>query len=429
MQAISRFLRRSRLEQPKAQAAMLQKGAEQQMLAPSAVTEDFEDDNDSLAPVPQRSRRSAIDAYKVRGSTDFIPRSSRSSINPFEQNREVGSVKSLHRGRFATVYSAVDQRTGRAIAIKAYRKDRLPNSELMKVHKEVQLVQSLGGFNGVVRVERSWEDSQHVYVATELCTGGTLLESICNHCGKIGEKQVALEIALPLLRTLSALHAKRIVHRDLRPEHVLRHKGELRLIDFHEAAVQGIDHLNYRTGNIHYQAPEVLTKSTAAEVFHQVLMYGMSEEELPSYNEKADLWSLGVILYETITGRQPFQGDTIMEVMRAQTRALSDCLEDGMPVFINQLFVSAECKLFLSLLLNGDPSERPSAQQLMIHPWLSACKAASGYSMERRASVDGRLKRAMTSELGQEKAATWRSSRFMAADEQPFVPTFAVANA
>jgi len=58
------------------------------------------------------------------------------------------------------------------------------------------------------------------------------------------------------------------------------------------------DVLNHRTGSVEYMAPEMLSKPTAAEVFHLVIAHGMDEEELPTYDEKVDVWSVGALVFE-----------------------------------------------------------------------------------------------------------------------------------
>lgn len=82
-------------------------------------------------------------------------------------------------------------------------------------------------------------------------------------------------------------------------------------------------------------APEVLTKPNAEDIFHKVLFNGMAEEELPQYDEKVDIWSIGVVLIEAMTGRQPFMADSIKEMGQVQKAMLSDLMPDGStPMFL-----------------------------------------------------------------------------------------------
>lgn len=123
---------------------------------------------------------------------------------------------------------------------------------------------------------------------------------------------------------------------------------------------------------------------------HQVIDNGMSEDELPRYDEKADIWSLGVTLFEALSGRQPFVADTAAEVLEAQGAKLgavggsadgsaaTAAGESGpVPEFIACLPVSQGAKSFLAACLQRDPAQRPSAEQLLDHAWLPDAKRRS----------------------------------------------------
>jgi len=77
-----------------------------------------------------------------------------------------------------------------------------------------------------------------------MLAGGTLIEAIANSGGKLHERQVAMKVAMPLLKTLSPLHRNGIVHRDIKPEHLMIHNGSIKLGDFGSAGcVNGVEHL------------------------------------------------------------------------------------------------------------------------------------------------------------------------------------------
>lgn len=104
------------------------------------------------------------------------------------------------------------------------------------------------------------------------CTlaGYTLIEAMANSGGRLPEARCAIEVVLPLLRTLTALHKLGIVHRDLKPEHIICTYGSVKLLDFCEAAQRQTQCLNYKAGQLEYMAPEVLDKPLAEDIFHQV---------------------------------------------------------------------------------------------------------------------------------------------------------------
>ena len=130
----------------------------------------------------------------------------------------------------------------------------------------------------------------------------------------------------------------------------------------------------------------------------QVLYNGMSEEELPQYDEKADVWSLGAITFEALTGCQPFLADSIDDMIRVQQEVLANVDEHGVPRALLGHALSAEAADFLQRALQPVPAERPSAQALLQHPLVQRYftaylarqrAAAAAASMASGAPVDG----------------------------------------
>lgn len=103
-----------------------------------------------------------------------------------------------------------------------------------------------------------------------LLAGFTLIELMANNGGYIHESRCAIEIAFPLLCALAALHSIGVVHRDIKPEHIMCSYGAVKLVDFCESAQKGQQCLNHRVGQLEYMAPEVLNKPNAEEIFHKV---------------------------------------------------------------------------------------------------------------------------------------------------------------
>eukprot|EP00983_Pelagomonas_calceolata_P131467 1161779-Pelagomonas_calceolata.AAC.6 len=86
-------------------------------------------------------------------------------------------------------------------------------------------------------------------------------------------------------------------------------------------------------------------------VLAQVLYHGMSEEELPQYDEKADLWSAGVLLFEALTGQQPFMADNIGELTRMHQQQLSQKNSSGIPLFLANQKLAPLTQQFIAALL------------------------------------------------------------------------------
>ena len=107
----------------------------------------------------------------------------------------------------------------------------------------------------------------------------------------------------------------------------------------------------------------------------------MSEEELPTYNEKVDIRSAGLVVYEAMAGSQAFMGDSAADIREAQRLALQDVSADsGLPQFIAKLGLSGDGQQLLNLMLQPDPARRPGAEALLQHPWIQS----SGESSSRR---------------------------------------------
>lgn len=138
-----------------------------------------------------------------------------------------------------------------------------------------------------------FEDSDRYYLVTELCKGGELFDEICDQ-GKFSEKDAAA-IIKQILQAIAYCHEQNVVHRDVKPENLMIDKEQnniLKLIDFGTAIEFDVDPpvlLKDIHGTSYYVAPEVLNYQ--------------------GYNERCDVWSIGVILYILLTGIPPFDGD------------------------------------------------------------------------------------------------------------------------
>ena len=153
----------------------------------------------------------------------------------------------------------------------------------------------------------------------------------------------------------------------------------------------------------------------------QVIAQGIDEDDLPTYDSKVDIWSMGVVLYEALSGLQPFLADSAADMLTVIGTRLAKRLaadqqqqqqhqrqhwslqqQQDMPAFIARMCVSAECKDFLSACLAWDPTKRPSAADLLSHPWLTrmqeeAAAVAANRASSRRISMQVTMQRARLS--------------------------------
>lgn len=145
-----------------------------------------------------------------------------------------------------------------------------------------------------------------------------------------------------MLSAISHCHANGVIHRDIKPENIMLTKGDkIRLIDFGLSKIAaGVE--KEIAGTPYYMSPEMLGSK---------------------YNEKTDMWSMGVLLYVLVSGYLPFQGKTSAEVFKK--------IRAGQFHFRHKEFesVSAHCKDLISEMLTRDPIKRPSASTCLKHPY------------------------------------------------------------
>jgi serine/threonine protein kinase len=203
----------------------------------------------------------------------------------------------LGEGAMGEVYRASDLQTGQAVAIKVITQKLALDSDFVeRFRREGEALRQLRHANIVAFVEMFRYGQQHVIVM-EYVDGGSLHKLIRQ--GPLPWNR-AVRIALELCDALTQAHHIHIIHRDIKPENVLLTDADRpKLTDF------GIARLVNETGRLTGTSTQMGTP------------YYMSPEawEGKPLEEQADIWSLGVVLYEMVTGQLPFQGDTLVAVM------------------------------------------------------------------------------------------------------------------
>jgi len=263
----------------------------------------------------------------------------------FEADYDLHRV--LGRGANGGVRSAVCRATGRHVAVKSFRKHRMTPEDHGDMRKELELLTSIS-HPGVVSFEAVYESEGAVHMVMERLSGGELFHRI-QKVGRFQEGE-AIDVAVQVLETVSYLHSRNILHRDIKPENLVfvnSRSSRLKLIDFGLAATIGRGlRVMGKVGSLGYAAPEVLAGH--------------------SYDERADLFSVGCVVYAMLTGRPAFLGGGA-EIRRRCELGLVDF---GEPC----RHLSSEARSFLQALLRPEPTARPSAQEALAHPWLSSCR-------------------------------------------------------
>ena len=209
---------------------------------------------------------------------------------------------------------------------------------------EFQLLKNIDHPN-IIRIYEIFKDTKYFYLVTEFCEGGDIL-SVIQKSPKFSERMAA-KIIKQVVNAVLYCHVNGIVHRDVKAENILFVADDInstvKLIDFGISVKFKKDTmLKEKTGTILYIAPEVIDGE---------------------YNEKCDIWSLGVLMYIILCGNPPFNGNSRKEVMLK--------IKKGQFSFSTKIWtmISKEAKDLITLMLTQDPRRRPSCQDVLSHPW------------------------------------------------------------
>jgi len=218
----------------------------------------------------------------------------------------------LGAGGMGEVYRARDGRLGRDVAIKVLPDSLASDPErLRRFEREARAAGCLNHPN-LLTVHNVGSHDGSPYIVSELLEGETLRERDRLEGFSLRK---ALEVAIAVARGLSAAHAKGIVHRDLKPENLFVTKdGRVKILDFGLAKLQ-------RTSDVAMPEGETASQGTAAGMVVGTAAY-MSPEQVRGRpaDHRSDIFSFGVLLYEIVSGRRPFRGDTPADVMTAILR-------------------------------------------------------------------------------------------------------------
>ncbi|KAL3097082.1 hypothetical protein niasHS_002798 [Heterodera schachtii] len=266
----------------------------------------------------------------------------------FSQIYQVHREKVLGSGQFGTVYSGVHRQSGREVAVKVIAKDRFSkkSSAVETLKSEVAILQAVD-HQGIIKLESMFETKDKIFVVMEKMDGDMLEMILSQATGRLNERSTKFLI-MQILSALHYLHYRGIAHCDLKPENVLLsdfHSNfpQTKLCDFGYARFIGETQFRKTiVGTPAYLAPEVLKKK--------------------GYNKSLDMWSVGVIIYVTLSGTFPFN----------ENEEIAEQIQNAEFMFPAAPWqnISADAVDLIQRLLRVQIEERLTIDECIGHRWL-----------------------------------------------------------
>ena len=243
----------------------------------------------------------------------------------------------LGKGSFSSVYLGENIISGQKVAIK---KINISKFEKFRPHiiSEINILKTINHPNIVSLIDNIIE-TKIIYIILEYCGLGDLAEFYKNTMVK---EVYVKHYAKQILDGISYLHQKNIMHRDIKPHNILLSDiYTIKITDFGFAKYDTtIDLTSTLCGSPIYMAPEIM--------------------QCKKYNNKTDIWSFGIVIYQLAFGKLPYTASNQFELMRV--------VRDTEPIYDSDL-VSNMCKFFIKQLLCKNPDKRPDVKYLQNHEW------------------------------------------------------------
>jgi serine/threonine protein kinase len=259
-------------------------------------------------------------------------------------------LRCIGRGGMSVVYRARDEATGELVALKMMSYRLIYDVfALARFRQEAELLQQLDHEN-IARLMRLFPGYHTYFLVMELCEGADL-QRIADLRGLVPEREVRLIVG-QLARALDYVHSHGLVHRDLKPANVMvTRAGVVKLTDFGLAvpAVAGDRAVAADTGIMgtpSFMAPEQLSGRPL--------------------DRRADIYALGCVVYELVTGARLFSATSLFELMQQK-------LTTRLPARADLGNVSQELYAFLEAALRVNPDERPASLSALV-PWAGPCE-------------------------------------------------------
>lgn len=274
------------------------------------------------------------------------------ATNDVESKYKLGAH--LGSGAFGQVRRCTHIDTGNEFAIKIMKKEMVKKRKIyLKLLENELSILGSKSHPKIIRIVDLMEDNTNYYVVSEVVEGGELFKRLC--VLESFTEQQAVNIIQQVMLGLNYLHLQNITHRDLKPENILLVSKNINNFDVkisdlgfaQEFNKDGGESMTLVLGSPLYMAPELVSNKP--------------------YTEKVDVWSLGVITYQLLSGKTPFESRNLKKI-DYNIKYKQVKFEDSKDEFWSD--ISQHAKDFILACLERDPAKRPSVQELFKMQWI-----------------------------------------------------------
>jgi serine/threonine protein kinase len=254
----------------------------------------------------------------------------------------------LGKGQFATVYKARKEENDEEVAIKIVDKYRTNSNQTYKklFENEIKVLKLMNDPH-ILKLHEVIDTDANYCVVMQYCEGGTL-QSLVEATDDGLDESLALEYLFHIMKGFEALFKKKVIHRDIKPDNIMLHKGKIVFVDFGFAKTAE-DHSYNFLGTVSTMAPEILDLNFKKDAKHE-------------YDYKVDLYSIGIVFYYMLFKQYPYSGKTDREVYNNLKKFA------GNELHFPQDKISNECKDLLKAMTEIDPANRFCWHKFCYHP-------------------------------------------------------------
>ena len=272
--------------------------------------------------------------------------------------------KRIGTGGMGEVYLATDITAGRKAALKLLPARFTGDAERLKrFQQEAHAVVALNHPN-ILTVYEIGEDHSTHYIASELIEGETLRQRLMRGRIQVGE---AVDVAIQVASALAAAHEAGIVHRDIKPENImLRPDGYVKVLDF---GIAKLAEQQVPANDAERRSAVSWLRRISDRYWEPFVTCRRSRRAAAQVDKSTDIWSLGVVLYEMVTGHAPFTGDRLRRATARQaTKEVMSAILEKEPAPLTHYIAHAPAELqqIINKTLRKDREERyHSAHELL----------------------------------------------------------------